>query len=1575
MLKWMVPKPNRPRRLSGFAQRIAARHSQEAQQVFSEDSLTYLLPSQAEQQDLESLLSCLELLARLLAQPKQAPMFFVLNLMHQARWLLSAQTALSSEQYQTLCACYNQLVTQQQSPGASFSEAQVLESLSQIKKQLFFPVTTSPTKLGKKIHQTPQGVPGTVLQSLNIHLYGLLRKYPKLLKKEQRSLYLFLAGNTGRLERLAQTRFSWNAVFSQLSEGDAAQIFGQLLQQNFFQVQGEEGAKASSLSPKDRILQWVSGASLHQLHRLEQWVNIQNRRSAETSFSFVQEQEQFFKTANSLQIEEYLNQLSEAGKLSPAIKETVSHQIQQFRQTNQRLEQLEQQSLHLWEEIQQLFINRFFIESQTTRQKWLTQSLTWGDFAADFLGYSLSIYLQQAPQENLLELAHRLETASPVAAQWLTLAAQRDSAALQAFVTQQSQQWNQTFLRWEEKPDFRAWQEQKLPQVDASVWEQPDSPDFAALQREVFELLLQKETKETAWADAKTLNAWLEQGILLDGMESHTLGDTLRTVIWRQHRLGEETILPVLRQFSFAVSMSRQQLLQQLEQANVSLLQTVSSYLISQAQEAPEAYTAEEIQLIETLEQVLCTAPGSRSVSEHQSWQKQEMIFSLKQLLERSETLSALALPLFSQKQAGILEWVPRYLGQIVPQDLPRMQALLQAVPYLQGQQELLRESETIFQEYGVEIGAYLHTTSTTAKLIRPTWDVVLSQGNESFFRLMLANSLLPASGEQTGLLVSSFLEELVEKTHSQESIDWEKVVEQHSDLVFLQQYVQQTGQGEEYQPLLSRLVSVMEQLKQEWTYIQTSVSAAQQIHVLQQSEVFRHFSGEVQELYQQSVSQIFSQAMQQEWRRIQATLPLSEQASAWEHSTVWESLRRYAEESHQQELYEHMVTQVRHQIQERQEELLSYTLTEDKDLQTLVEQYEQTHKTVLLSRLEQEWSQIQATLPLSEQASALEHSAVLEHVRKEMEESRQQELYERIVTHLRRQIEEKQERLLSYTLTEDKDLQALVEQYEQTHKTVMLSQLEREWHQIQRTFPVSERASALERSAILEHVRKDTEESNQRELYERIVANVHRQIEEKQEEYSFYTLTQDKDLQTLIEQYKQTHKNTILTRLEREWRQIQRTLPVSEQASALEHSAILEHLHRYTEETHHQDLFQRAVTSLHHRIQEKQQEISSYSLTEDQGLQTLMEQYKQIQKKAVFTRLEQEWRHIRHTLPIQEQVSVWERSATLEHLHKEMTESQQKETYQRVLTHVRREIAEEQQRISSSTLTEDQNLFTLVGQYLQTHPNTVLPVLEQAWRRQQSEPPEQETVSALERSVILEYLQKSGEVPAGQEGSQSLPAQERSPLWQRLVQAAGQELSQQMPLFSSEQGESRNPAVLLHRALLPGAGESEAEAPAFWNASPPILPLPPGRAGEGSISAAPVVRRNVRTISPDQMQLRFHLAGYQQTSETYFIDNEGMQIVLTSGKPSGMSDSSFQYNYSNHAAPSEETTRQQEERLSKFQQQLFAYEQQMENLQKEQSKLAKEALRKADQVLMEQRFYNRIEEDIRLAAKRHGFG
>ena len=120
MRKWMAPKPNWLPRSKGFAQRIAARHTQQAQQVFSQEPLTYLLMAQAERQDLENLISSLELLARLIAQSKQTPVFIIPQLLHQVRWQLSSQTGLSAQQYQSLSACYHQLVEQHQAPQAFF---------------------------------------------------------------------------------------------------------------------------------------------------------------------------------------------------------------------------------------------------------------------------------------------------------------------------------------------------------------------------------------------------------------------------------------------------------------------------------------------------------------------------------------------------------------------------------------------------------------------------------------------------------------------------------------------------------------------------------------------------------------------------------------------------------------------------------------------------------------------------------------------------------------------------------------------------------------------------------------------------------------------------------------------------------------------------------------------------------------------------------------------------------------------------------------------------------------------------------------------------------------------------------------------------------------------------------------------------------------------------------------------------------------------------------------------------------------------------------------------------------------
>ena len=122
-------------------------------------------------------------------------------------------------------------------------------------------------------------------------------------------------------------------------------------------------------------------------------------------------------------------------------------------------------------------------------------------------------------------------------------------------------------------------------------------------------------------------------------------------------------------------------------------------------------------------------------------------------------------------------------------------------------------------------------------------------------------------------------------------------------------------------------------------------------------------------------------------------------------------------------------------------------------------------------------------------------------------------------------------------------------------------------------------------------------------------------------------------------------------------------------------------------------------------------------------------------------------------------------------------------------------------------------------------------------------------------------------------------------------------------------------------------------------------------------------------------MRERFHLAGYHQSNETYFIDSQSMEMVLTGGAfPTG-EGASLQYSYQNSAGSARESVRQQEERFTKLHQQLSAYEQQLETIRKKQEKLEAETMRKSDQALMEQRFYRYIEEDIRLAAKRHGFG
>lgn len=96
-----------------------------------------MLRSAARNRTWKSSISCLEVLARLLAHPHQAPSLYMVHLTHQIRLLLGMQNSLNVTQYQTVCGCYNQLVEQQQNPQPSFSSAEVLKSLAQVRSRLF----------------------------------------------------------------------------------------------------------------------------------------------------------------------------------------------------------------------------------------------------------------------------------------------------------------------------------------------------------------------------------------------------------------------------------------------------------------------------------------------------------------------------------------------------------------------------------------------------------------------------------------------------------------------------------------------------------------------------------------------------------------------------------------------------------------------------------------------------------------------------------------------------------------------------------------------------------------------------------------------------------------------------------------------------------------------------------------------------------------------------------------------------------------------------------------------------------------------------------------------------------------------------------------------------------------------------------------------------------------------------------------------------------------------------------------------------------------------------------------------
>ncbi|WP_283124036.1 hypothetical protein [Angelakisella massiliensis] len=1269
MLKWMVPKPNRMLRRSrnGLGDRVLARHSLSPQQVSQEGTLTYLLPVRGEEQNLEEILSCLEVLARLLAHPRQAPSLYMVHLTHQIRLLLGMQNGLNVTQYQTVCGCYNQLVEQQQNPQPSFSSAEVLKSLAQVRSRLFVQEESisAPVMKKRSVSFTPREE-RVVLQSLSTHLYTLLRRHPDLIKKEQRSFYSFLTDNAGRLERLTETRTAWSRVFSQLDQPSADQLLEHLRQEPFFELPGNEGRQSfERLTSRDQLVYWAGRTNAAHLEQLEKWIYEQQRIAPRLYAGRQQTLEEFFQTADLTQLDIVLEDLSRQGAVSQKELETLRTQIQQLTQTQQRVDGLERDSRELWERVQKLFATEFFTQSSTVKEQWLSSSLQENSFAVDFLAYAASQYLRQPEQQAPLELARHLQQSSPRVAQWLFAWAAQDPASLQSFSRGQSDEWNRTFLRWSRSPILRQWQQQHLPEISSQAWSDEETADFSHLRQAIWKSLVEHDFQDAQWDTWDQIADWTEQGLVLAAAKEDHPWESFRTLVWQQRHLQRETILPALRSFSFPHPWSEAQMEQWLHQADGALLQTVSAYLISQVQERGERCTPGELKLAESLERILCTAPDSPTMSQHQAWQSGQISAQLQEFLRQPDNgLASLLRPFLPEKKAGALNYFAGYVEQLSPQDLPRMTELLQAAPYLPGQEQLLKRSREMAGEYGEEIKTYLHSTPVAASLTKPAASVFSHQVRELLAKR--ATEVLPLlKSGKTGPTVYHVLEDVINRLEETPLTQWEGILDREETLVFLRQHAPE-NQEEQDQSVFSQAASVLEQIRGIW---------------------------------QQTMKEKDSSQSPRE----------EKPGSAGE---MLQSIRQQLKEGYLQSIPS------------------SVFQTSEKEMLPWMPSSGEGEKTLSMDFSRRGWF------------LALTSNDIEQHL-KEYVLPQQQEVFHQAVLRLRQHIVEQQRKPKAASAGVEEEASAGNGAPQADGKTAM--------------------EAAFTRAGFLDENGRDG----------------------------------------------------------------------------------LEYLMQYVPQER-QEGFRQAVLQLRQRVLERQRGTGTFSPEE------------------------------------------WERS---------------------VLAGGRSKQADEQ---SGKALPGERQLTE----------RTMQPLSPQTGKQERNMEP--------------------GMLSQTQPGQQLLPA---VMLLHRLSRLEREELDIHQRQRPAEMAENR------------------------------MLRLTAGQAGVRIMAGAFVIHRNVHPLSSGEVRGRFRLAGYDQTSETYFIDSRSMEIVLTAGGSPAGEGFSFQYSRGSGGNSSQESVRRQEEEFAKLHQQLTTYEQQLDVIRRQQAKLAEEVLFKADQALMEQRFYRHIEEDIRLAAKRHGFG
>lgn len=380
-----------------------------------------------------------------------------------------------------------------------------------------------------------------------------------------------------------------------------------------------------------------------------------------------------------------LAQLEKAGALPADAAAEIRSRAEQVHQAEQAVRAFRPEGSSDWKQILHTFAERYAAQPEQVRQAWLERALAQDTFAADFLGDLAADALGRNGAQTLA-LAERLREPEPMIARWLELVARGEPSGMQAFFENQEAEWKQVFLRWSQMPELRAWQEQALPLVEAGVWEQPDQSTMDTLCRQVFRTLLERDV-QAGWTDTRTLVHWLEQGLVLEGIRTNTVADTFRTLVRQQHRLGHETILPVLRAIYGSAPASKTELRAWLRQADAPLLHSISAYLVSQAEEAGSGSTPGEIRLAEELEQILYTAPQTTSLEEHQLWQSRQLQDRLDRFLERTDHVPGALIQLMTAGQEQSVRGpFQTYLSQTDHWEPAQVGHLLSAFPELSGQ-------------------------------------------------------------------------------------------------------------------------------------------------------------------------------------------------------------------------------------------------------------------------------------------------------------------------------------------------------------------------------------------------------------------------------------------------------------------------------------------------------------------------------------------------------------------------------------------------------------------------------------------------------------------------------------------------------------------------------------------------------------------------------------------------------------------------------------------------------------------------------------------------------------------------